>query len=482
MASNFTLVDTAGWIYDLHSVYSAYIGYFQARSIAWYERSWGHLFESFADFLSFNWPVITVTDKNTGKPHVVTRPHSVGAFLKMIKTRFGETLPEAPNIQEVDPFETSQRHLRTIADYSSYSKLFATLPAVALSAYKARVKAGDPSAIEALWAQHDKTFLAIDFEWNERNESTVLEWGYAAVRSAHLHAVGAWPPEPAWNYRKGHYIVTEHVDKIVNKYCPTYPWSFGDSQVIPKAQLPNVIQAVITSMMSPDSETVMNELVLVVYGGSSGSSDLARLDEMKIKLPHNLLIVDVAAYERRLFDDGRRGSMVNPRTNTARQPHSTLSLQNLLLTFTMFPVFGNTLTLEPAKRQLLSTLLASCAFHNSGNDAFMTLFALQVLFEHGNIDIPQARPSRNARAGTAIAGRRPVSMMGMPMVTSDMGAPHARPAMSRSATAGYMTTGYAVARPMSAAPYDLSNEFGHLNLRSPGSRASYNAPGTSSQR
>lgn len=41
--------------------------------------------------------------------------------------------------------------------------------------------------VKDLWDTRDKTFLAIDFELNERNEKTVLEFGYAAVRCGHLH-------------------------------------------------------------------------------------------------------------------------------------------------------------------------------------------------------------------------------------------------------------------------------------------------------
>lgn len=52
-----------------------------------YDRSWGHLFSSFEEFLAFEWPVITVTDAWTGRAHIVTRLTSVGAFLRMIKTR-----------------------------------------------------------------------------------------------------------------------------------------------------------------------------------------------------------------------------------------------------------------------------------------------------------------------------------------------------------------------------------------------------------
>lgn len=106
----------------------------------------------------------------------------------MIKTRFGETLPQAPNILQISPFETATRHLRNVSDYASYKKLYSTLPAAVLSALKIRVKAGEPKAIKELWDKRDKTFLAIDFEWSERNEKSCLEWGYAAVRCGHLDA------------------------------------------------------------------------------------------------------------------------------------------------------------------------------------------------------------------------------------------------------------------------------------------------------
>lgn len=101
-------------------------------------------------------------------------------------SRFGETLPQAPNILQITPFETSTRHLRHVADYPSYKKLHSTLPAVMLSAVKARIKVGDPRTVKEIWDRKDKTFLAISFELSERNEKSALEWGYAAVRCAHL--------------------------------------------------------------------------------------------------------------------------------------------------------------------------------------------------------------------------------------------------------------------------------------------------------
>ncbi|TEB32449.1 hypothetical protein FA13DRAFT_254808 [Coprinellus micaceus] len=313
MNNDFVLVDPKAWEYDLHSVYSAYIGYFQVYNIPWYERSWGHFFESFDEFLGFNWPVITVTDSGTGKPHIVTRLSAINTFIKMIKTRFGETLPQPPNILQINPFESSQRRQRYVSDYVTYSRLHATLPAAYIAAVKARVRSGEPKVIRELWRKRDKTFLAIDFEWNERNEHTVMEWGYAALRCGHLEALGHWPPTPDTNYRKGHYIVSDYVNKIVNNKTPTYPWqyAFGDSQVISKAQLPQIIQTII----SPDSETAVNTLVLVAHGMQGM---LARLEEMKIKLPSNVVLLDTAVLERALYSSGMRPTMMDPKTEKPR--------------------------------------------------------------------------------------------------------------------------------------------------------------------
>jgi len=351
--SDFHLVDSQGWEYDLQSVYAAYMGYFQLNGIPWYERSWGHLFNTFEDFLSFSWPVITATDAYTGRAHIVTRMTSIGAFVKMIKTRFGDT----------------QRHLRTISDYSSYKKLHATLRAVHLSALKARIRLGEPRAIQELWDLHDKSFLAIDFESSERNAASVLEWGYAVVRCGHLDALEAWPPMPEENYRRGHYIVSEYADRARNKYNLTFPWqyAFGESQVVSKTKLPCIIQSVISSLASPDSETQVNSLVLVTH---SATEDLRRLEEMKIKFPHNLLIIDVTVYESCLFKAGLRGAMLDAKTGLPRQPSSLLSLRNILHSLQVPLDF---------------------ALHNSGNDAFACLLVFQMLVDPKNTQIPPPR-------------------------------------------------------------------------------------------
>ncbi|KAI0307647.1 hypothetical protein B0F90DRAFT_1807089 [Multifurca ochricompacta] len=391
--SDFHLVDSQGWEYDLQSVYAAYMGYFQLNGIPWYERSWGHLFNTFEDFLSFSWPVITATDAYTGRAHIVTRMTSVGAFVKMIKTRFGDTLPLVDNVVKVNPFETHQRHLRTISDYSSYKKLHATLRAVYLSALKARIRLGEPRAIQELWDLHDKSFLAIDFESSERNAASVLEWGYAAVRCGHLDALGAWPPIPEENYRRGHYIVSEYADKIRNKLL-TYPWqyAFGESQIVSKVRLPQVIQAVISSLASPDSETQANSLVLVTH---SAIEDLRRFEEMKIKLPQNLLIIDVSTYESCLFKAGLRGAMLDAKTGLPRQPSSLLSL-----------------------RSILHSLHVSLDFvlHNSGNDALACLLVFQMLVDPKNTQVLSPRTKPPNMALTRSITHNPVSSFS-PMLT-----------------------------------------------------------------
>ncbi|KAF9218312.1 hypothetical protein BS17DRAFT_106382 [Gyrodon lividus] len=395
--SDFHLVEPQGWEYDLQSVYSAYMGYFQLHGVPWYDRTWGQFFGTFEQFLGFSWPVITVTDTWTGRAYIVTRMTSIGAFLKMIKTRFGETLPQVDNMLVVKPFETSQRHLRNVNDWSTYKKLHSTLPAVALAAFRARVRRGDPKAIRELWAKKDKAFLAIDFEWSERNDKSCLEWGYAAVRCGHLETAGAWPPVPDTNYRKGHYIISEYADKVFNKLSPTVPWqyAFGESQVIPKTKLPRIIQSVLSSLVSPDSETIANNLVLVGHGIQA---DIQRLEEMEIKLPHNVLTIDVALLERIMFTSGERGSMHDRKTGKVRSSGSTLSLGGLL----------HSLGIEPP-----------CAMHNAGNDAFMMLVAFQKMVDPEGLVIPEPRMRGTAKGKT---GNVNVGVQGqVPVVGSGSG-------------------------------------------------------------
>ncbi|CAE6454899.1 unnamed protein product [Rhizoctonia solani] len=383
---NFQLVDVQGWDWDLHSVYSAYIGHFQSHAVPWYDRSWGHLFSSFDNFLTFGWPTVTVTDSRTGKGHIVTRAGSVGAFSKMVKTRFGETLPKISNVMQIIPYEHTQRHLRQIADMATYKKVHATLPAAEFSAFKSRVKHGDLHLIDKLWHSREKNWLSIRFVWSEKS-LLPLEWGYAAVRCAHINAVGSWPPKEE-NFRKGHFVVSEYADKVRNKLRPTHPWeyAFGDTHVVGKSKLPDVINSVISSLATPDSESVANSLVLV---GHNISGDLERLGELKIKLPHNMLIVDTAVASLR---------------------HAVLGPQ-----------------LPPAAP--LARLLAAqaraprCTLGNAGNDAWLALGSMIAMVDRNSV------PLNSATIGGALPSPlpfppKPASPNGLP---PPINVPNARP-------------------------------------------------------
>ncbi|KAF7784948.1 hypothetical protein Agabi119p4_1113 [Agaricus bisporus var. burnettii] len=543
--SEFKLVDPKGWTYDLHSVYSAYLGYFQVHNIPWFERTWGHLFTSFEEFLAFSWPVITVTDAHTGRAHIVTRLNSIGAFLKMIKTRFGETLPQAPNILQVTPFESSTRHLRNISDYASYKKLYSTLPAAVFAAQRTRVRTGDARTIKGLWANRDKSYLVLSFVWSERNEKSCLEFGYAAVRCGHMEASGHWPPTPDSNYRKGHYIVEEYVDKVFNKHPPNHPWqyAFGESQLTPKNKLPQIVQAVISSLKSPESETNSNDIVLV---GIGMHALLGRLEEMKIKIPHNVLMIDIANFEKSLYTIGERGVMIDPKTEKPRSQGSTLSLDSLLRSFQQpsnrpqqqqrpnlksNPKSNNSsssgsspLSSPHAPLQtsngvnstnpgshlpfpLQPVVIPQCTLANAGNEAFMALFALQMLLDpvstrpptkKAKMPVPLSMANLNAmNGGIPMMGGMNMMNMGSPaMVSSGMpgmpqmsmsmyhrmgppnpmpmsGIPGMPPTVGVNGLMGPMplsmnTTGSNNSgrerRQSSFSPYDLSGEFGEMQL------------------
>lgn len=342
----------------------------------------------------------------------------------MIKTRFGEALQPPPNLVKVTAFETTSRPVRRVNDLTGYNKAQASLPAVALSAFKTRVREGDTKAVQEVWRRKDKTFLALDFEWSERNEKSVLEWGYAAVRCGYLDTQGQWPPDPDMNYRKGHFVVSEYADKVINKYCPNHPWdyAFGDSQVIGKKNTSRILEAVFTSLASPDSDSQSNDLVLVGHGIAG---DLKKLEELKIKVPRNMLIIDTSLYERRLCQSGQRGKMLDPKNpNRPRPPNNTLSLETLLrslpTTFSPSPTAPKPTRISTSAQKISS--FPGCAMHNAGNDAFMTLFALQKLLEPEHTPLPSAKTrclvgSKPSASGPHFTGlmaqqmQRPVSMV-----------------------------------------------------------------------
>jgi hypothetical protein len=144
------------------------------------------------------------------------------------------------------------------------------------------------------------------------------------------------------------------------------------------------------------------------------------------ELPHNVLTVDIATFERALFSIGERRAMQDPRTGQLRASGSTLSLGSLL----------SSLKVD-----------VQCAMHNSGNDAFMSLFALQKLLDPENTPVPDMK-ARNKAMG--IVG---MASPGLPMYPS--------PSMPMMTGPAY--TGYAIAAPM---PLSINRTF-------PGAGAAY---------
>jgi hypothetical protein len=82
--------------------------------------------------------------------------------------------------------------------------------------------------------------------------------------------------------------------------------------------------------------------------------------------------------------------MIDPKTNKPRRPGTTLSLENVIRTL---PVD------------------VPCQYHNSGNDAFMCLFALQKLLDPENTEAPVPKKTKNPRSGpTQTQGANPKAM------------------------------------------------------------------------
>jgi hypothetical protein len=99
-----------------------------------------------------------------------------------------------------------------------------------------------------------------------------------------------------------------------------------------------------------------------------------------------MLIIDSAMFEKQLFSMGHRGPMVDPQTGKTRAPKTMLSLA------AVFRSFG---------------IDVQCAFHNSGNDAFLTLLALQLLLDKDNTQVPSLR-------GRSIQGSRSSAIRPVP--------------------------------------------------------------------
>ena len=147
-----------------------------------------------------------------------------------------------------------------------------------------------------------------------------------------------------------------------------------------------------------------------------------------------MLIVDTAVFEKQLFSIGHRGPMTDPQSGKARAPKTMISLASL------FRSLGVDI---------------QCTFHNSGNDAFLSLLALQLLLDKDNTRVPQMRGKSSSKNSTRAVNRThsgnppllPVASV-LPMMMQPQLSPN-------SLTAGYSMNAY------------LDNESGMMR-RTPG--------------
>lgn len=111
---------------------------------------------------------------------------------------------------------------------------------------------------------------------------------------------------------------------------------------------------------------------------------------MSPELPSNMLVIDTAAYERRLFAAGHRGVMNDAKTGQARASGSTLSLESVLQSIGLFE---------------------HAPLHNAGNDAYLTMLALQLLLDPKHTTIPSLI---NARRTPGVRSPHPLPVLQMP--------------------------------------------------------------------
>ena len=166
--------------------------------------------------------------------------------------------------------------------------------------------------------------------------------------------------------------------------------------------------------------------------------------------------------------------MLHPKTNRPRSSGTALSLENLLRSFTLPPEPVDPTVPSPKHKPII---LPNCKMHNSGNDAFMCLFALQMLLEP-ETQVPTVKKGFIGRPATGSGPPTPGGL-GIHTISTPTGivptpliSPIPIQMMSMSISGGTLP-------PPPPLVYDLSGEFGKMQMqhqprpssRSPGPRA-----------
>lgn len=187
-----------------------------------------------------------------------------------------------------------------------------------------------------------------------------------------------------------------------------------------------------------------------------------------------MLILDTMVLEKSLYGAGWRNTMMDPSTEKPRANGTSLSLEKLLISFTLppFPNSNNSNSTH-GREPHVPIGLPQFALHNAGNDSFMTLFALQKLMEPGSTKVPTVHKLHWAAGGGGMP--TPVSPGWGPqmaaMTFNGSGTPLMMPAYT-----GFPFGHMQAAQSLNSSPhktrtnatYNLSDEFGQMQLAAHG--------------
>jgi len=159
--------------------------------------------------------------------------------------------------------------------------------------------------------------------------------------------------------------------------------------------------------------------------------------------------------------------MQDPKTGGSRVSGVTLSLEQLLSSLTWPLNAPNTpLGLDQLPQKQRPFVIPPYMPNNSGNDAFMTLFAFQKLMEPFDTPVPTIKPKK-LKHGHGMPGMG--GMIGMGMVGPPMGPMSPMPMMMNYGmpmappNPAFLSSGMPTMTRTSSA-YDLSTEFGQMNM------------------
>jgi hypothetical protein len=168
-----------------------------------------------------------------------------------------------------------------------------------------------------------------------------------------------------------------------------------------------------------------------------------------------MLIIDTMVFERSLYSNGYRGViMLDPKGEKTRSSNASLSLEQLLYTFTI-PLTPTSATSAPTSPRQVPVNIPNCTLQNAGNHAWMCLFSLQKLLEPASSNAPVMKKfnkQNNMPMHMPFAMQMPMQLLVPPMMN--------RPGLSFNGTPPGMQGPLQMQRPASS--YDLSSEFGQM--------------------